>query len=134
MTVEAKKKILVAEDNLALAEVIRFNLEQAGFEVTVAHNGREAYDLSQNDQFDLVLTDHQMPELTGVELCQRLREDERYARTPVIMVTAKGLELDLARLQDELGVTVALAKPFSPIEMIRQIEDCLASVADPANP
>jgi len=134
MTGEAKKKILVAEDNLALADVMRFNLERAGFEVTVAHNGREAYDLSQNDQFDLVLTDHQMPKLTGVELCQRLREDERYARTPVIMVTAKGLELDLARLQDELGVTAALAKPFSPIEMIRQIEDCLASVADPANP
>ncbi len=134
MTGEAKKKILVAEDNLALADVMRFNIERAGFEVTVAHNGREAYELTQNVQFDLVLTDHQMPELTGVELCQRLREDERYARTPVIMVTAKGLELDLARLQDELGVTAALAKPFSPIEMIHQIEDCLASVADPAKP
>ncbi len=128
------KKILVAEDNLALANVIRFNLERSGFQVAVAHSGREAYELAQNDQFDLVLTDHQMPELTGIELCQRLREDERYSQTPVIMVTAKGLELDLARLQDELGITAALAKPFSPIEMIRRIEDCLASVADPTQP
>ena len=133
MTGEAKK-ILVAEDNLALASVVKFNLERAGFNVTVAQNGREAWDFSQNDQFDLVLTDHQMPELTGVELCQRLREDERYARTPVIMLTAKGLELELARLRDKLGVTAVLPKPFSPIEMISTIEDCLASVADQTQP
>lgn len=128
MTGEAKK-ILVAEDNLALASVVKFNLERAGFNVTVAQNGREAWDFSQNDQFDLVLTDHQMPELTGVELCQRLREDERYARTPVIMLTAKGLELDLARLRDELGVAAAFPKPFSPIEIIAAIEDCFVSDA-----
>ena len=133
MTGEAKK-ILVAEDNLALSSVLRFNLERAGFNVTVAQNGREAWDFSQIDQFDLVLTDHQMPELTGVELCQRLREDERYARTPVIMLTAKGLELDLARLRDELGVAAVLPKPFSPIEMISTIEDCLASFADQTQP
>ncbi len=123
------KKILVAEDNLALAGVLQFNLERAGFQVTVAKNGREAWDFAQNDLFDLVVTDHQMPELTGVELCQRMRQDERYAQTPVIMLTAKGLELDLARLRDELGVAAALPKPFSPIEVIAAIEDCFASDA-----
>ncbi len=123
------KKILVAEDNLALAGVLKFNLERAGFQVTVAKNGREAWDFAQNELFDLVVTDHQMPELTGVELCQRMRQDERYAQTPVIMLTAKGLELDLARLRDELGVAAALPKPFSPIEVIAAIEDCFVSDA-----
>lgn len=128
---DAIKHILVVEDNPAMAAVIRFNLQRSGFQVTVARDGREAWERARKHQFDLVLTDHQMPEMTGTELCRRLREDARYARTPVVLLTAKGLELELSRLHDELAVSATLAKPFSPARLVRTIKNCLALDAGP---
>ena len=126
------KKILVAEDNPALAGVVRFNLQRAGYHVSVAQNGREGWELAQQDQYDVVVTDQQMPEMTGVELCERLRQHADYIRTPLILLTAKGLELDMERLRAELRVATALPKPFSPIELVNTIEDCLAKAGEEA--
>jgi CheY-like chemotaxis protein len=76
-----------------------------------------------------VVTDQQMPEMTGCELCERLRQDERYREIPIIMLTAKGLELELPRLRDELGITATFLKPFSPNEIVQAVEDCLVAVS-----
>ena len=125
-------KILVAEDNPALAGVVRFNLERAGFDVTMAANGREAWEIAEHETFDLIVTDQQMPEMTGIELCQQLRQAEMHAKTPVVMLTAKGLELDRQALRDELKVVDVLPKPFSPFELVQTIEECLASSVGPS--
>ena len=88
------KRVLVAEDNLGLAHVLQFNLERSGFDVAVAHDGEEAWKFIQREKFDIVITDQEMPLMTGLELCARLRELPDYKTTPVVMVTARELELD----------------------------------------
>ena len=121
------KKILVAEDNTALCGVLRFNLQLAGFDVTITSDGRQALECALSEQFDLIISDHQMPELTGCELFAELRKLENYQNTPKIMLTAKGLELELPRLTVELGITATFSKPFSPSEVVRTVEECLAA-------
>jgi two-component system, chemotaxis family, chemotaxis protein CheY len=120
----SKIRVLVAEDNPALALVVRLHLEQAGFEVTVARNGAEAWGLLQRQDFEVLVTDHQMPELSGAEVCQRMRQQERLARVGVVMLTAKGLEMELDRMRSELGVWQVLPKPFSIRHLVEAVEEC----------
>ena len=124
------RHILVAEDNAALASVVRFNLQRAGFRVTVACNGRVAWEAVQEDDFDLIVTDQQMPEMTGCEFCQKLRSVAAFRDIPVIMLTAKGMELELPRLKAELGIAATFLKPFSPREIVQAVEDHLAAVSE----
>ena len=114
---EGIKRALIVDDNVALARVIQFALNGAGFESQTAFNGRLAFEAAMQTQFDIVVTDHQMPEMTGVELCRQLRAIPEYAHRPIILLTAKGLELELPRLRDELGIDATFAKPFSPSEL-----------------
>jgi two-component system, chemotaxis family, chemotaxis protein CheY len=121
-----KAKILVCEDNVALSGVICFNLVRAGFEVTSVANGRLALDALEKRSFDLVLSDQQMPMMTGIQLCENIRDLPAHKRTPFILLTAKCMEIDFGRLQEKLGISAALPKPFSPSELINCIEDALA--------
>jgi two-component system chemotaxis response regulator CheY len=120
-------KILLVEDNLALSGVICFNLTRAGYQVTSVNNGREAIQALQQGRFDLVLSDQQMPKMTGIQLCEHLREMPDHAHTPFVLLTAKCMELDVAKLRQRLGVSAALPKPFSPSELLSLIEESLAS-------
>lgn len=129
----ADKHILVAEDNAALASVIRFNLQREEFQVTVAPNGRVAWEAVQEEAFDLIVTDQQMPEMTGCEFCAKVRTLDKYRDTPVIMLTAKGLELELPRLKTELGIAATFLKPFSPREVVKAVEDQLDAVSEPVS-
>ncbi len=122
-------RILVAEDNVALSRVIEFTLSRAGFEVVQAANGRIAWELANQQHFDLILTDQQMPEMTGVELCGRLRNSEQYADVPVVLLTAKGLELELPQLCKELDIAATFPKPFSPSQVLATVQNLLAPVA-----
>lgn len=122
-----KAKILVCEDNVALSGVVCFNLVRAGFQVTTVNNGHAALDAAQREHFDLVLSDQQMPTMTGIQLCQSLRQLPGYERTPFILLTAKCMEIDPTKLQHSLGITAALPKPFSPSELVSCIEDTLAA-------
>jgi CheY-like chemotaxis protein len=115
------QQILVVEDNLALASVVRFNLERAGYKVSLASDGLDGWQQAQTTQFDLVITDQQMPIMSGCELCEKLRQTDAYEGVPIIMLTAKGLELDLVRLQKEYGVTASFSKPFSPQQVIEAV-------------
>lgn len=129
----ADRNILVVEDNAALASVVRFNLQRAGFQVTVARNGRVAWEAVQEEAFDLIVTDQQMPEMSGCELCQKLRMLDEYRATPVIMLTAKGMELELPRLKSELGIAATFLKPFSPKEIVKAVETLLEAVSETAS-
>jgi two-component system, chemotaxis family, chemotaxis protein CheY len=121
-----KAKILVCEDNTALSGVICFNLVRAGFNVTSVPNGRLALEAVQKQSFDLVLSDQQMPLMTGIQLCEHLRQLPAHSRTPFILLTAKCMEIDFIKLQKKLGVSAALPKPFSPSELVNCIEEALA--------
>ncbi|MEX0613372.1 MAG: response regulator [Pirellulales bacterium] len=122
-----KAKILVCEDNVALSGVVCFNLVRAGFQVTNVSNGRLAIEALERDTFDLVLSDQQMPMMTGIQLCEHMRHLPAHRRTPFILLTAKCMEIDFAKLQQTLGISAALPKPFSPSELINCIEETLAA-------
>ncbi len=121
------KKVLIVDDNLALARVIQFAMEEAGFETVTAKNARIAYELAQETKFDLVITDQQMPEMTGLELCGHLRSMPEYVDCPINLLTAKGLELELPRLQKELGINAVFSKPFSPSALVKTVLDQMAT-------
>jgi CheY-like chemotaxis protein len=121
------KRVLIAEDNPALAHVLRFNLQRAGLDVTVASDGNQAWDRLRGETYDLVVADHQMPGMTGVELLARARELDDYANTPLVMVTAKAMELDTKRLQEQLGLAAVFGKPYSPLGLMETIETLLES-------
>jgi two-component system chemotaxis response regulator CheY len=124
---KTKAKILVCEDNVALSGVICFNLIRAGFDVTSVGNGRLALEALEKGSFDLVLSDQQMPLMTGIQLCENLRQIPEHRQTPFILLTAKCMEIDFGQLQKKLQVSVALPKPFSPSELINCIEEALAA-------
>lgn len=124
------KRLLIAEDNPALAGVIAFNLRHAGFEVVVRHNGLDAWQDAQAEDFGLIIADQQMPGMNGDELCAKIRELARTKDTPILMVTAKGLEMDLDRLKDELQVSAVLSKPFSPTELVARVQQLMSIPAN----
>ena len=125
--VSQKAKILVCEDNVALSGVVCFNLVRAGFQVTNVSNGRLALEALQKDTFDLVLSDQQMPLMTGIQLCEHIRQLPAHRHTPFILLTAKCMEIDVTKLQETLAISAALPKPFSPSELITCIEETLAA-------
>ncbi len=128
------KRALIVDDNVALARVTQFALDGAGFETQATYNGRLALEAALQTQFDVVITDQQMPEMTGVELCRELRELPQYAKCPIILLTAKGLELELPRLRDELGINATFAKPFSPSAIVKTVSELLGLSADELQP
>lgn len=125
------KRALIVEDNVALARVTQFTLDGAGYETQTAFNGRLGLEAAERTQFDIVITDQQMPEMTGIELCRRLRSMPNYAECPIILLTAKGLELELPRVRDELGIDATFSKPFSPSAVAKAVSDILEASADP---
>jgi CheY-like chemotaxis protein len=111
-------KALIVDDNVALARVTQFALTRAGFQTSIAGNGRLALSLVTAEAFDIIITDQQMPEMTGLEFLERLRALPAYASTPIILLTAKGLELELPRIQQELDINAVFPKPFSPSAVV----------------
>ena len=124
----SQQRILVAEDNCAMASVIGFNLRRAGYDVTLCANGDEAWAALQDQEFDFLVTDYQMPGRSGLELIQAIRADASLADLPVILLTAKGLEIDGETLTRELRLTGLHVKPFSPRELVEHIRSCLEAV------
>lgn len=121
------KRILIVDDNVALARVIQFAVDGAGFKTVTAKNGRQAFDLAKQSHFDMVITDQQMPEMTGIDLCRSLRETPEYKDCPIILLTAKGLELELPRLQQDFEIDATFSKPFSPSALVNTVNELLAA-------
>lgn len=115
-------RILIAEDEAVLRFLLTETLEEEGFEVTEAEDGGEAAALLASETFDLIILDYMMPEATGIEVCERLRsENGPNASKPVILLTAKVQEQDRIRAKTA-GVSRFMAKPFSPIQLLEEIE------------
>ncbi len=118
------KKILVVDDDDLVLIAIQELLTPLGFSVTSLATGQEALDAVSRDQFDLVILDISMPEISGFEVCQRVRQMESYAETPVLMLTARSGEEDKQRGM-EVGANLYLPKPISPKRLIALVEEAL---------
>lgn len=116
-----QRRVLVVEDNAAMGNVIRFNLQAAGLDAELARNGAEAWEILAESQFDLIVTDYQMPIMDGRSLCLKLRESDRFRGVPIILLTAKEMELNTWETIDELGLVCICPKPFSPSELTERV-------------
>jgi len=117
-------KILLVDDEPAQLELLRYNLEKAGFETIRADNGRAAILLSEEHELDLVVLDWMMPEASGIDVCRELRSNSRTRLLPIIMVSARGEEGDRSLGLDS-GADDYIAKPFSPRELIARVKAVL---------
>jgi two-component system, OmpR family, alkaline phosphatase synthesis response regulator PhoP len=125
--VEAKmadKKVLVVDDEIHIVHVVAIKLRNNGYEVISADNGAEGLKLALQEKPDIIVTDYQMPVMTGLELIEQLRQHEETKDTPVVMLTARSFAVPQEQ-QDELGISGCLSKPFSPKELLGNIEDIL---------
>lgn len=114
------KKILVVDDEQVTTELAKTFLEQHGFEVVCAFDGEEALKLAQSEQPDLILLDIMLPKIDGFEVCRRLKADKAFAKTPILMFTAKGLSKDIEKGR-EVGADEYLVKPFSGRALVATI-------------
>ncbi|MGO1281246.1 MAG: response regulator transcription factor [Leuconostoc mesenteroides] len=115
-------KILVVDDETAIATLLQYNLQENGYEVTVASDGLSAYQKAKEQQFNAILLDLMLPEMDGMTVLKQLRQDK--VSTPIILVTAKGDELDRV-LGLELGADDYITKPFSPREVVARLKAVL---------
>ncbi|NJD90266.1 MAG: response regulator transcription factor [Geobacter sp.] len=123
-------KVVIVEDEKDLAELLAFNLQKEGWQTIVALDGRSGLDTILAELPDLVILDLMLPELTGIEVCKQLRRQEKTATIPVIMVTAKGEEIDRV-VGFEVGADDYLVKPFSTRELLLRIKAILRRTASP---
>jgi two-component system alkaline phosphatase synthesis response regulator PhoP len=120
----AERKVLVADDEIHIVHVVAIKLRNNGFEVISAANGAEAFELACEEKPDIIVTDFQMPVMTGLQLVEKLRRSEATKDIPVIMLTARGFAVEDGQKED-LQISELLSKPFSPKELLRSIEDIL---------
>ena len=117
-------KILLVDDEPAQLELLRYNLEKAGFETILANNGRDAILMSEEHEPDLVVLDWMMPETSGIDVCRELRARADMRFLPIIMVSARGEEGDRALGLDS-GDDDYVSKPFSPRELVARVKALL---------
>ena len=122
--VEMSPRILVIEDDAAIAELLRYNFEAEGLRPTIAVTGEEAEMQVAEDHFDLIVLDWMLPGLSGIELCRRLRRREATRSVPILMLTARGEEGDRVRGL-ATGADDYVVKPFSLPEMLARVKALL---------
>ncbi len=118
------KKVLIVDDEIHIVHVVAIKLRNNGYEVIAASNGAEAFELASQEKPDLIVTDCQMPVMTGLELVTKLRQTEETADIPVIMLTARSFAIEDDQKR-QLDISDCISKPFSPRELLRSIEDVL---------
>ena len=124
LEIMSSTRILVVEDEPDIAEVLSWNLERAGFQVDVERRGDTALESIRRRMPDLLVLDLMLPGIDGLELARLLKRDAAQARLPIVMLTAKGEELDRI-VGLELGADDYIAKPFSPREVVLRIKAVL---------
>jgi len=124
----AQKKVLVVDDEIHIVQVVAIKLRNNGFDVTTAENGAIGLELAGEIAPDIVVTDFQMPVMTGLEMVENLREQESTKDIPVIMLTARGFAIEEDQ-REALKISAFLSKPFSPREVLKTIEETLETTA-----
>lgn len=120
----AKEKILIVDDEEHIVELIKFNLLNAGYEVLTANDGIEAVKIAKAERPNLLLLDLMLPGIDGFDVCKEIKRDNEMKKTSIIMLTAKGEELDKI-LGLELGADDYITKPFSVRELLARVKAVL---------
>ena len=115
------RKVLVVDDEKLIVKGIRFSLEQEGFDVSVAYDGEQALELAKQTEYDIILLDLMLPKITGLEVCQQIRE---FSNVPIIMLTAKSEDMDKI-MGLEYGADDYITKPFNILEVKARIKAIL---------
>ncbi|ANC78121.1 response regulator transcription factor [Fictibacillus nanhaiensis] len=116
------QKLLVVEDEISISTLLQFNLEQAGFQVVTAMDGKSGLEKAESEEPNLIILDLMLPEMDGIEVCKELRL--RKLNIPILMLTAKDDEFDKV-LGLELGADDYMTKPFSPREVVARVKAIL---------
>ncbi|MEX2026959.1 MAG: response regulator [Pirellulaceae bacterium] len=126
------KRLLLCDDEPHILRAAEFKFKRAGFDVVTAADGEQGWQQICDQRPDMVITDCQMPRLDGVSLVKRIREHAELSDLPIVMLTAKRFELSNEDLAGKYGVVAVLAKPFSPRELLRLVEQTLEQTATQA--
>lgn len=119
-----KKKILVVDDERDIVTTVKYMLEEESYEVYTAYDGKEALAVVKRERPDAVILDLKLPGLPGEEVCRRIRKDEEISSTPIIMVTAKDLDVDRV-VGRVIGANYYITKPFEMEDLLFKIKECL---------
>ncbi len=118
---DTNKKLLLIEDDEHILELLKYNLETRHYDILIARDGEEGIRMARAEKPDLIILDLMLPRVDGLDVCRVIRRDEQVADTPIIMLTAKGSELDkITGL--ELGADDYITKPFSIRELMTRIK------------
>jgi phosphate regulon transcriptional regulator PhoB len=123
------RNVLVVDDEPDIVELVSYNLTKEGFEVSSASDGEEALNRIRKDGFDFLILDLMLPGIQGMELCRILRSDPKTKDLPIIMLTAKGEEVDRV-LGLEIGADDYITKPFSPRELVARVRAVLRRISE----
>ena len=129
----AEGLVLVIDDEKDLLELVRYNLEKEGYQIRTAQDGEAGLEATARELPDIVIVDLMLPGIDGLDVCRRLRADQRTARTPIIMLTAKSTETDRV-VGLEMGADDYITKPFSPRELAARIKAVLRRVSSQQTP
>ncbi len=127
-----KRKILIVDDERYILHILDFSLGAEGYEVITAGDGEQAVERSRSDKPDLIVMDIMMPKMDGFEACKVIKADPDTRDIPVIMLTAKGREVDKKRGLDA-GADEYLTKPFSPAKLIERVQVVLDGTVQEGN-
>ncbi|HMD89920.1 MAG TPA: response regulator [Anaerolineaceae bacterium] len=118
-------KILIAEDERDIRDLIAFTLRFAGHDVVAVGDGQEAVEVVASEMPDLILMDVRMPRMTGYEACQKIKADPKVSHIPVVFLSAKGQDAEIRTGLDS-GATEYLLKPFAPSDLSQRVNELLA--------
>ncbi len=118
-------KILVADDEAHILHVLALKLRNAGYEVVTAMDGEEALDLCRTEKPDMIITDFQMPFISGLDFCTEIQTSNIAPGVPILMLTARGFDITEEQ-RTQAGLKAVLSKPFSPREIIEKVSELLA--------
>ncbi|GAB6100567.1 response regulator transcription factor [Halanaerocella petrolearia] len=120
-------KILVVDDEENIVQLVKFNLEEKGYEVVTAYDGQQALEVVKKEDPDLMVLDLMLPEVDGFDICREIRKNDQFNKLPIIILSAKEEEVDKI-LGLELGADDYITKPFSPRELIARVKAVLRRV------
>ena len=118
------KTILAVDDEAHILHVVSLKLQNAGFTVITANDAEEALELASAATIDLLITDYQMPGMSGLDLARKLHAEPGRRHLPAMLLTAHGLALEQVELS-QAGITACMSKPFSPRDLLEKVHDLL---------
>jgi len=128
MMSDGKQKILIVEDEADMVNALKIRLEATGYEVVVASNGQEGLSKARREKPDLIILDVMLPKMDGLTVCRMLKFDEKFQKTPIMMLTAKSQKKDVQQGK-EMGADAYMTKPFKSEELLETIEGLLKGKA-----